>query len=301
MGLTSDISWRLVYESPTASVGDVRCRAHDPGRGGEEASIRHTIVFPRAGVFVRHVRGETVVGDANQVLFFQAGEPYRVSHPVGCGDRCTSIALSGGVLGELLTEHDPGAMELRAGPFRHTHGPTDPRADLRHRRLMRALADARGPDLATDEEIVALLDAAVAGAYRVSPGAPSRPDTLRAHRDLTEGAKVVLAGRFRERVVLDDVARAVHSSPFHLARVFRALAGMPMHRYLTRLRLRAALEHLAGSGPKPDLSRLALSLGFYDQSHLANAFRAELGLSPSRWRREAAPGRARRMSKILQD
>ncbi len=301
MGLTSDISWRLVYHSPTVRIGDVRCRAHDPARGGEEVSTRNSIVLPRSGVFVRHVRGQSVVGDANQVLFFQAGEPYRVSHPVGCGDRCTSLALSDDALLELLTAHDPASGDLRDGPFRHTHGPTDARADLRHRRLARALVDAPGADLAIDEEIVGLLDAVIAGAYRVKPRGRPRADTLRAHRDLTEAARLVLAGRFRERLVLHDVARAVHSSPFHLARVFRAAAGMTMHRYLTRLRVRAALDTLADAGRDADLSRLALSLGFYDQSHLANAFRAEAGLSPSRWRREATPARARRMSKILQD
>jgi AraC-like DNA-binding protein len=167
---------------------------------------------------------------------------------------------------------------------------------------VRALADAPGADLATDEEIVGLLDAVIAGAYRLKPrGGRPRADTLRAHRDLTEAAKVVLAGRFRERLVLHDVAGAVHASPFHLARVFKASAGMTMHRYLTRLRVRAALDELADAGRDADLSRLALSLGFYDQSHLANAFRAEAGLSPSRWRREATPARVRRMSKILQD
>ncbi len=301
MGLTSDISWRLLYRSPTARVGDVRCRVHDPARGAEEASTCDTIVLPRAGVFVRHVRGQTVVGDANQVLFFQASEPYRVSHPVGCGDRCTSIALSRGALAELLTEHDPGAMDLRAGPFRHTHGPTDPRTDLRHRRLMRALPEAPGPDLAIDEEIVTLLDEVVATAYRAPPAAHARADTARAHRDLAEAAKLVLAARFRERPVLDEVARAVHSSPFHLARVFRARAGLTMHRYLTRLRLRAALEELAEIRADADLAALATRLGFYDQAHFSNAFRAELGLSPSRWRREAGAAGARRMSRLLQD
>ncbi len=87
-----------------------------------------------------------------------------------------------------------------------------------------------------------------------------------------------------ERVTLDAVARAVHASPFHLARVFRQRTGAPIHRYLTRLRLRAALERLAGGAN--DLTALALALGFSSHSHFADAFRSEFGRTPSAVRRE---------------
>ena len=54
---------------------------------------------------------------------------------------------------------------------------------------------------------------------------------------------------------------------------------MPLHRYLTRLRLRAALERLAGGAN--DLTALALDLGFSSHSHFADAFRREFGRTPS--------------------
>ncbi len=309
-GVTARLEGRCLYRSESLCVMDYRCRALSPEKSGEEHNTRHAVVLPRAGVFVRHVRGEAVVGDSTQAMFFEAGEPYRVSHPVGCGDRCTSIGLTDAALAELLRDRDPAALDRREGVFRHTHAPTNAATDLRHRRLVRDLARARRgcdsaepalpTDLAIDEVVVSVLEAAFGAAYGISVNRGMRPATLRAHRDLTDRVRLVLAGRFRGRVVLGGVARAVHSSPFHLTRVFRLVAGMPMHRYLTRLRLRAALEELAEAGG-PDLSRVALSLGFYDQSHLANAFRSELGITPSRWRREATRREVRRMSKILQD
>src|SRR5262249_18771934 len=78
---------------------------------------------------------------------------------------------------------------------------------------------------------------------------------------------------------LDDVARAVHTSPFHLARLFGERTGLPVHRYLTQLRLRAALDRLAGGAS--DLTALALDLGFSSHSHFADAFRREFGRTPS--------------------
>ena len=86
-----------------------------------------------------------------------------------------------------------------------------------------------------------------------------------------------------ERVTLDDVARAVHVSPFHLARIFQQQTGVPVHRYLTQLRLRASLERLAdGAG---DLTAVALELGFSSHSHFTDAFRREFGHSPSEMRK----------------
>lgn len=300
--MTADLRARCVYRSPLVRIMDYRCRALSPERSREETTPADSVVLPRGGVFVKHVRGEAVVADANQAVFFPRGEPYRVSHPVGCGDRCTSLAPSAAALAELLERHDPAGLDRSDGPFRVTHGPADPGADARHRILFRALDGAPGPDLGVDEAAAALLDAVFASAYRLRPWARGRDETRRAHRDLAEAAKLALAGRIRERVSLDLIARAVHSSPFHLARVFRRQTGMTMHRYLVRLRVRAALERLAEPGPRgigADLSALAAELGFYDQSHLTNAFRAEAGTTPDRWRREAGVAGLRRLVRRL--
>lgn len=97
-------------------------------------------------------------------------------------------------------------------------------------------------------------------------------------------AKTYLASRMSERITLDEVARAVHASPFHLARIFQQQTGVPVHRYLTQLRLRASLERLAGGAS--DLTALALELGFSSHSHFTDAFRREFGKSPSELRRK---------------
>jgi AraC-like DNA-binding protein len=117
------------------------------------------------------------------------------------------------------------------------------------------------------------------------------------HADRVEAAKCYLAGRLGEHVTLDDVARAVHASPFHLARIFRQRTGLPLHKYLTRLRLRATLERL-GDGAN-DLTALALYLGFSSHSHFAAAFRREFGQTPSAVRGDLGRRTLREMSKNL--
>ena len=110
-----------------------------------------------------------------------------------------------------------------------------------------------------------------------------RRDPARARRDYVTDAKALLEQRFRETLRLDDVAHALHVSTFHLCRIFKEETGVPIHRYLNRLRLREALGSLAAGAD--DLTDLALSLGFASHSHFSNAFRKEFGISPRDVRR----------------
>jgi AraC-like DNA-binding protein len=114
-----------------------------------------------------------------------------------------------------------------------------------------------------------------------------RRNPARARRDYVTDAKVLLQQRFRETLRLDDVARALHVSTYHLCRIFKEETGVPIHRYLTRLRLLEALESLTAGAA--DLTDLALSLGFASHSHFSNAFRKEFGISPREVRRRVRP------------
>jgi AraC-like DNA-binding protein len=146
--------------------------------------------------------------------------------------------------------------------------------------------------LAIEETCASLLTEALANAdEEQNMGAgKSRESTRKAHRDLVDATRVVLARRFREKLSLADVARAVFSSPFHLARIFRRETGLSLHRQLTHLRLRHALGHLTGG--KPDLTMLALDLGFSSHAHFSHAFRREFGSTPSQLR--SSPKKLRR-------
>src|SRR5262245_37470025 len=108
---------RLAHESPLVRVREVICRPHDSACSCLECSDEHTIVFVRRGAFVKHVRGRAVVADANQVMVFQRGEEYRVSHPIPGGDDCLSFWLPDSILHEMLRSHDPSVDERHERPF----------------------------------------------------------------------------------------------------------------------------------------------------------------------------------------
>jgi AraC family transcriptional regulator len=139
--------------------------------------------------------------------------------------------------------------------------------------------------LAIEEGALSLLHAIVERGYhthgRAAP--PARRATLLAHQATARNACLVLAERFREDLSLEAIARAVYASPFHLARLFRKHAGLSLHQYRHRLRLREAL--LRVSDGEENLARLALDLGFSSHSHLSDSFREAFGEAPAEYRK----------------
>jgi AraC family transcriptional regulator len=248
--------------------------------------MNHTLVFPRSGVFIKKVsEKDQLVADSTRVLFFNRYETCRFSHPAEGGDKCTSIRFQAEPLVDFLQSMHPPVTDSPERPFRSSAAVSTSSLALKLHRLRRLILFAQSDNvLAIEETCASLLTEALANAdeeQNMGPG-KSRESTRKAHRDLVHATRVVLARRFREKLSLADVARAVFSSPFHLARIFRRETGLSLHRQLTRLRLRHALEHLANG--KPDLTMLALDLGFSSHAHFSHAFRREFGFAPSQLR-----------------
>ena len=90
-------------------------------------------------------------------------------------------------------------------------------------------------------------------------------------------AKELLASQLAEPPSLQQLAAAVHLSPFHFARVFRRATGLPPHAWLQQRRLEQA-RTLLRNGCAP--LTVAMQLGFADQSHLTRQFKQVYGVGP---------------------
>jgi AraC-like DNA-binding protein len=272
---------RILFRSPLVTIRDVRCRPHSCEHQPEEASDANSIVFTRSGVFEKHVDGKTIIADANHAIFFTQGQPYRVSHPVPGGDDCTVFRFAPDVLIEACRLRDPAVVDRPDSPFRVTHSLCHPDTFLAQQRLRVALRTAPLADpLPFEEQALGILDRLMESCRTADRQTVSRQtDTARAHQEHVYSARSLLARSFRERLSLDAIARRVHSSPFHLARLFRREVGITLHQYVNRLRLRAALECIADGCD--DLTALALDLGFSSHSHFTQAFRREFHITPS--------------------
>ncbi|MET3134496.1 AraC-like DNA-binding protein [Oxalobacteraceae bacterium GrIS 1.11] len=81
-------------------------------------------------------------------------------------------------------------------------------------------------------------------------------------------------------LVLDDLARVAHFSPFHFHRVFAAWLGETLGDYLQRRRLEAGAARLAAQ-PHVSVLGVALSVGFGSGEAFARAFKRQFGCTPS--------------------
>lgn len=85
-------------------------------------------------------------------------------------------------------------------------------------------------------------------------------------------------------VSLEALAREAGLSRFHLLRLFKAAHGETPFRRLTRLRMEQA-RALLNKGSET-VTQIALQCGYDNPSHFASAFRREVGVSPTAYRRQ---------------
>lgn len=242
--------------TPLATV--VSC-AHGNGWQGdpdEEAWARPVVVFTTRGRW-RITGRRRVDADQGVVVLGHAGESYRCAHYEQRPTDCTTY---------VAFDHE------RLG-----YDPLPPASAFeRSARLDGLLA---GLMHATEPLHVDALALRLVLELRDEP-----PSTRRRHSAVS-AARTYLDERYAQDVSLDEVARSVHVSPFHLHRLFRDEVGVPPHEYVTRLRIRRACELLASGA---SVTETATAVGFGSPGHFATVFRRRLGVSPSSYRRSSA-------------
>jgi AraC family transcriptional regulator len=97
-------------------------------------------------------------------------------------------------------------------------------------------------------------------------------------------AKSYIEDHFRQDICLSELASLTKLSQSRFARGFRVSTGVPPYTWALHRRVEAA-EQLLLSTEMP-LSRIAIQVGFADQSHLTKVFRRALGTTPAAWRRD---------------
>jgi AraC family transcriptional regulator len=253
---------RVLLDAAVIGVFDVACNAPASAPGDDEHAGTTQVVLPLRGCFEVHRGRDATVADAASVVVFRAGDNYRVGHPARGGDDCLVFVLP------------PPTSEDVVGTGGEA-GLVDPSLRLRAQAARAALRHGIFDPLDAEELVLDLVRAIVRGPPRAansrSSGGPQWATVQR--------VRALLASRPAERWRLDRISREVFASPAHLTRVFRAVTGETIARYLLRLRLGLALDRLAEG--EQDLAALADELGFAHHSHFSARFRATFGVTPS--------------------
>lgn len=100
------------------------------------------------------------------------------------------------------------------------------------------------------------------------------------HPQAVRRAKEYLAANLDQKITLQDLARTVGLSRYHLLRTFKRHTGLPPHLYRTQRRIDLAKTLLRKGMP---FAQVALEAGFVDQSHFTNKFKQFTAATPSQY------------------
>ena len=271
-----EIAVQTLLKSPTVTIRDTHCQGSCRHQSAEECTATTQLVFPYRGVYVRHLGHDQAVAEANQVLFFNGTEGYRISHPVQGGDASLTLVISEPVLRELAPPTFLRDSAMLA--FRHQRRRIDTRAQVLVALLGHSLRRNIAEPLEAESLALTLVQRALGPRTTHAAGASV------GRQMLVDRAKLVLTSDLARRWTLAEIAAGVRCSPVYLTQAFQQVEGLPLYRYQLRLRLARALDLLA---QYDDLTALGLDLGFSSHSHFSAAFRQAYGRSPSEFRQSA--------------
>src|SRR5258707_5206821 len=89
--------------------------------------------------------------------------------------------------------------------------------------------------------------------------------------------------KLETRLSLDRMDPVVHDGPYHFARQFKAVTGLPPHQYVIARRVERA-QHLLRADGEIGVTDVALRVGFSDQSKLSFQFKRIVGVPPGQFR-----------------
>lgn len=273
-----EFSIKILLSSPGISLRDVVCRGTCRHKSAEECASATHLVFPYRGTYVRHVGKDDSVADANQVMLFNPGESYRISHPIPGGDASLSLALEEGLLRELVPKEylrREGNLEFGLQRLR-----IDPRAQALVSLLRHGLTRGLAEPLQAETLVLTLVRRALGERTSRPPG------STYGRQRLVDRAKLAISSNPARRWRLAEIAAEVGVSPVYLTQSFQQVEGLPLYRYQLRCRLARALDLLH---EYDDLSALALDLGFATHSHFTAAFRQLYGRTPAQLQRTLRP------------
>lgn len=126
--------------------------------------------------------------------------------------------------------------------------------------------------LTREEDLCARLQAECAVVQELLSTAAS-PD-----HPLVQSTMAIVHARFREPLKLQDVAREQYVNPAYLGRLFHTQTGQSFRDYLTKVRMRHAVQMLQEKRP---VSEVAEAVGYGDPNYFSRVYKTQFGCSPT--------------------
>ena len=106
---------------------------------------------------------------------------------------------------------------------------------------------------------------------------------LGSHKAVLEAKYMVDQNYYVKTLSLQTVAERLHLSSQHLSRIFSQEMGITFVDYLTKVRIRRAMELLADSQDR--IYEISDKVGYSSQHYFCNVFKKIMGVSPAEYRK----------------
>src|SRR5260370_2863840 len=222
----TEITVRSLLKSATVTIRDTHCQGTCRHKSTEECTATTQLLFPYRGVYVRHLEHDQAVAEANQVLFFNATEGYRISHPVQGGDASLTVVISEPLLRELA----PRAFlrDSATLAFQQQRRRIDARAQV----LVALIGHSLRHNIAEPLEAESLAFTLVHRA--LGPRTTHAAGASVGRQLLVDRAKLVLTSDLARRWTLAEIATQARCSPVYLTQVFQHVQDLPLSPYTFR-------------------------------------------------------------------
>lgn len=240
------------------------------------------IAFPYAPLRVRFESDEPTMLTAATVATLGARHEYVRRPTCERGEATTFFRFKGDTMVDLAAEHDPHAADRPERPVPWCVSPVDPVAGAMVRRVAaRVFEDACPADRVwVEESLIAIARRTMRGVFAMrgrGVRVEEQPDRL--HAEAVRHVCAHVAEHYGEPLGVGDLAAIAGYTPGHFCRIFKRLTGMPMHKYLTIVRVMGAIDRIPER--RGHLARLAHECGFANHAHLTSVFGRLIGAAPT--------------------
>jgi AraC family transcriptional regulator len=180
---------------------------------------------------------------------------------------------------EEMPGKSPGGNEIL--PQFHTHDPLV--LTLMERLRNEVMGTGYGTLLAV-ESVLNLLSLHIVHTYAEKSPA-QQVDSSGLSSGQRKRVSLLLEERFHENLRLEELAQVAGLSPFHFARLFKRSFGVPPHEYQIQKRVEVA-RRILHTEAETDLTTIAATLGFTDESHFRRHFKRIVGTTPGQYRQQ---------------
>ncbi|UOY93140.1 helix-turn-helix domain-containing protein [Ectobacillus sp. JY-23] len=113
---------------------------------------------------------------------------------------------------------------------------------------------------------------------------PEISETYGPDRRLVQNVTEVIRTRYDEPITLQLLGTALHTSPYHLQRVYKQLTGITPAQMLLQTRMNTAKRLLVET--TLSIAEVAFKVGFRSPSYFSSTFQTYTGITPSTYKQQ---------------